>query len=222
MSAMQWPTVGRTGEFHGYEAGNTLSGALHDRQDRHAEGAGSRQLRGSVSLSGNGDTDDLNPFKRIHVLGLVKSIASPSKVQSVNKDRPISTRGGDVSSQRSPTATSRLLTDMIIENAVDLAIMSFRYPTARALRSLYDEKYEDEAFLSLVSRIFRQEADEQDLKTFARMISPRKKEGEKDNKAWNYFTPPMSPRLPLHGPEPAPYGELVRMDLSVLRHRDVA
>ena len=136
-------------------------------------------------------------------------------------------RLGSISSssyqQVPPSAPSRLadlreLADQVIEKAVDLAIAEYRYPTAWALRTLYDEKFEDASFLALVARIFHQTASPADLEEFGDLMRPRKKEGKKDNKACYYFIPPQTNnRFRPHQPKPSPYGHLIKLDLTPLR-----
>ena len=115
-------------------------------------------------------------------------------------------------------ADLRELADQVIEKAVDLAIVEYRYPTAWALRTLYDEKFEDASFLALVARIFHQTASPADLQEFGDLMRPRKKEGKKDDKACYYFIPPQTNnRFRPHKPKPSPYGHLIKLDLTPLR-----
>ncbi|KAK3357683.1 hypothetical protein B0T25DRAFT_589902 [Lasiosphaeria hispida] len=118
--------------------------------------------------------------------------------------------------QVAPSAASRFAllkqrTDKVIEKAVDEALVSFRYPTAWALRTLYDEKCEDLQFLVMIDKIFLQTADREDLEEFARLMRPKKREGKKNNKACYYFIPPSTnTRFTPHKPKPAPYGHLIK------------
>ncbi|KAK1756065.1 transcriptional regulatory protein RCO1 [Echria macrotheca] len=107
--------------------------------------------------------------------------------------------------------------DKVVENAVEEALKHFRYPTAYALRTLYDEKCEEPDFLGLLDRIFRQTADQEDLDEFRRLMGPRKRDGKKGNKAYCYFIPPSTDsHSPLHEPKPAPYAHLLKLDTSTL------
>jgi len=132
-------------------------------------------------------------------------------------------RLGSISSssyQQVPSLSFRDLkeqADQVIERAVDEALAQYRYPTAWALRTLYDEKYDDPAFLGLVVRIFHQTAGREDLEEFRRLMAPRKREGKKDNKGCYYFVPPTTNnRFTPHQPKIAPYAHLIKIDLSPL------
>jgi hypothetical protein len=134
-------------------------------------------------------------------------------------------RNGSISSasfQQIPSAADRhaklkALADDAVTEAVDEAIAHCRYPTAYALRTLYDEKCHDPDFVSLVVRIFRQQADAEDLEDFGRLFASRKREGKREDKGHDYFEPPSSDRrLAPHKPKPAPYRHLVKMDLTIL------
>ncbi|KAI8959154.1 hypothetical protein F5Y11DRAFT_15769 [Daldinia sp. FL1419] len=108
-------------------------------------------------------------------------------------------------------------TDKVVESAVDEALRHYRYPTAWALRLLYDEYSSDPHFVSMIEDIFHQRADIDTVKEFNRLICDKKKDGKKDNKGCYYFVPPSTgSRFTPHKPKPAPYGDLVKMDLSIL------
>ncbi|KAK0645916.1 hypothetical protein B0T16DRAFT_149273 [Cercophora newfieldiana] len=110
------------------------------------------------------------------------------------------------------------LADQVIEKAVDEALSSFRYPTAFALRTLYDDKCDDEAFLNLLVKVFQQTASPEELEEFGRLMAPRKRDGKNENKGCYYFVPPTTNnRFTPHEPKIAPYGHLVKIDLSPLR-----
>ncbi|KAK0710935.1 hypothetical protein B0H67DRAFT_269147 [Lasiosphaeris hirsuta] len=125
--------------------------------------------------------------------------------------------------QVTPSAASRFAalkkrTDEVIERAVDEALSSYRYPTAWALRTLYDENCEDLQFLVMIDKIFFQTAEREDLEKFAQLMIPKKQEGKKDNKACYYFVPPSTnSRFTPRKPKPAPYGHLIKVDLSFLQ-----
>ncbi|KAK0643766.1 hypothetical protein B0T16DRAFT_392237 [Cercophora newfieldiana] len=74
------------------------------------------------------------------------------------------------------------IVDWVVKNAVDEAICCFRYPTAFALQTLYDENHNDLEFLALIDRVFRQTADRKDPKYFAHMIIEHKPEAKPDSK----------------------------------------
>ncbi|KAK3380006.1 hypothetical protein B0T24DRAFT_523092 [Lasiosphaeria ovina] len=107
--------------------------------------------------------------------------------------------GSFSSIQQSPTtmATSRIAelrerTERVVEAAVDEAIAHFRYPTAWALRTLYDENCANQEFLIMIEKVFLQTADSSTVEEFARLIQAKKKEGKKDNKGCYYFVPPST------------------------------
>ncbi|PTB67427.1 hypothetical protein BBK36DRAFT_1196583 [Trichoderma citrinoviride] len=105
--------------------------------------------------------------------------------------------------------------DMVVEAAVDEALMHFRYPTAWALRTLYDERSGDADFVAMVEDVFKQRADAETRDEFARLIEVKKREGKKDDAGCYYFVPPSTnSRFPPHTPMAAPYANLLH------RHAD--
>lgn len=94
--------------------------------------------------------------------------------------------------------------DKVVEAAVDEALMHYRYPTAWALRSLYDERSGDSEFVAMIEDVFKQRADTETMDEFARLIELKKREGKKDDQGCYYFVPHLriadslriSPRLP--------------------------
>ncbi|CCC08313.1 unnamed protein product [Sordaria macrospora k-hell] len=107
--------------------------------------------------------------------------------------------------------------DTVIERAVEEAVAHHRYPTAYALKTLYD----DPRFRVVAEKVFTQTADAGILKEFAEMLHQKKKEAKRKNMGLNYFenmtamgqTPPQ--------PQRASYGHLVKFDISaVRRYRD--
>ncbi|KAL2017019.1 hypothetical protein VTK56DRAFT_2663 [Thermocarpiscus australiensis] len=115
-------------------------------------------------------------------------------------------------------ADQKELIDKVVEAAVDEALTHFRYPTAWALRTLYDENSSSPEFLSMIEKVFMQTADADTLGQFARLMQAKKKEGKKDDKGCYYFVPPATnSRFTPHKPKRAPYGDLVKFDLSTLR-----
>ncbi|KAI1500589.1 hypothetical protein F5X99DRAFT_234803 [Biscogniauxia marginata] len=107
------------------------------------------------------------------------------------------------------------LADKVVESAVDEALRHYRYPTAWALRLLYDENSSDPHFVSMIEDIYYQRADVETLQEFSRLVHEKKKDGKKDNKGCYYFVPPSTgSRFTPHKPKPAPYRELVTMDVT--------
>ncbi|GAP86429.1 putative phd-finger domain-containing protein [Rosellinia necatrix] len=107
--------------------------------------------------------------------------------------------------------------DKIVEIAVEEALRHNRYPTAWALRLLYDENSHKPKFVSMIEDVYYQRATPKTMRKFHRLISEKKKEGKKENRGCYYFVPPTSgdgpsPRKPV----PAPYEHLIRMDFASL------
>ncbi|TQV94585.1 Zinc finger domain-containing protein, PHD-finger [Cordyceps javanica] len=90
------------------------------------------------------------------------------------------------------------------------------YPTAWALRTLYDEKSGDPEFESMVTDVLQQTADDDTLNEFSKHIGDKKREGGTENGDCYYFAPPSAAttnhRLEAQKaskPADALYGELV-------------
>ncbi|KAM0255566.1 hypothetical protein ACHAQJ_005637 [Trichoderma viride] len=100
--------------------------------------------------------------------------------------------------------------DKVVEAAVDEALNHYRYPTAWALRSLYDERCGDTEFVAMVEDVFKQRADAETMDEFARLIEVKKREGKKDDQGCYYFVPPSTnSRFTPHKPKAAPYARLL-------------
>ena len=114
----------------------------------------------------------------------------------------------------SRTSDLKAAVDKVVELAVDEALLHFRYPTAWALRTLYDENSSDPRFLTIVEEVYSQTANSETLEEFARLLCAKKKEGKKDNKGCYYFIPPSTnSRFTPHKPKRAPYANLVRLEV---------
>ncbi|KAK2935904.1 Zinc finger, PHD-type [Fusarium oxysporum f. sp. vasinfectum] len=101
-------------------------------------------------------------------------------------------------------------TDKVVEAAVDEALKHYRYPTAWALRTLYDERSSDPRFVAMIEEVFTQTADEATMQKFSREMQKKKREGKKDNQGCYYFIPPTTnSRFTPHKPKAAPYGKLL-------------
>ncbi|GKT46676.1 uncharacterized protein ColSpa_06857 [Colletotrichum spaethianum] len=113
------------------------------------------------------------------------------------------------------TPENKEIVERAVEVAVEEALRHYRYPTAWALRTLYDENSSNPAFLSMLEDVYHQTADEDTLDEFSRLIEDKKREGKKDNQACYYFVPPSTnARFTPHKPKPAPYGKLLSLDLA--------
>lgn len=145
------------------------------------------------------------PSSPIPSAASVSTPASPSRVQPPPPQS---------SSTPGRLFEDRQLADKIVEQAVEQAIDHCRYPTAYALRNLYDEKFTDPQFLSMIIDIYYQRATPATLKEFGKLVFEKKKFGKKLNYAFEYFVPE---EIPIPKPKPAPYASLVTMDLSVFK-----
>ncbi|KAI1116048.1 hypothetical protein F5Y14DRAFT_449540 [Nemania sp. NC0429] len=105
--------------------------------------------------------------------------------------------------------------DKVVELAVEEALRHFRYPTAWALRLLYDEHSGDPHFVSMIEDVYYQRATPKTIRKFRRLIYEKKKEGKEDNKGCYYFVPPSTGNLfTPHKPRPASYKNLIKMDFA--------
>jgi hypothetical protein len=104
--------------------------------------------------------------------------------------------------------------DKVVEAAVDEALKHFRYPTAWALRRLYDENSDNNEFLSMIQEVFTQTADSETVEEFARLLNQKKRAGKKGNTGFLYFIPPTTSNATTpNKPKRAPYASLVRLDV---------
>lgn len=100
--------------------------------------------------------------------------------------------------------------DEVIDGAVENALKYRRYPTAYALRTLYDENSSDAQIVSMFEDVFLQRADTETTNRFARLVTERKEVGAKDKVAFRFFSPGAvgSPGAPI----PAHSADLARFD----------
>ncbi|KFG83102.1 Essential subunit of the histone deacetylase Rpd3S complex [Metarhizium anisopliae] len=102
------------------------------------------------------------------------------------------------------------LTDKVVEAAVDEALKHYRYPTAWALKTLYEEKSGDRDFVAMIQDVFSQTADEETMDEFYRQVEERKRQGKKDNRGCYFFVPPATnSRFTPHKAMAAPYAHLI-------------
>ncbi|KAF4996880.1 hypothetical protein FGRMN_4201 [Fusarium graminum] len=100
--------------------------------------------------------------------------------------------------------------EKVVEAAVEEALKHYRYPTAWALRTLYDEKSGDPRFIAMLEDVFNQTADDITMRKFSKQMEKKKREGKKDNQGCYYFIPPTTnSRFTPHKPKAAPYGKLL-------------
>jgi hypothetical protein len=125
------------------------------------------------------------------------------------------TGGADAGSQ---AVDRKKAVDKVVEAAVAEAVSHYRYPTAWALRTLYDENSSNPEFLTMIETVYLQTANADTLEEFCRLLYEKKKEGKKANKARHYLEPPATNgHLTPHQPKRAPYGNLVKYDFSTIR-----
>ncbi|CAG8971820.1 hypothetical protein HYALB_00001931, partial [Hymenoscyphus albidus] len=91
-------------------------------------------------------------------------------------------------------------TDKVIEIAVERAVTYRRYPTAYALRILYDDNRNDDRFVRLIEANFYCTASHAQREEFNKLLKEKKREGKKDRTAEYYFIgdgsdPPPRPVL---------------------------
>ncbi|KAJ8058786.1 hypothetical protein OCU04_011774 [Sclerotinia nivalis] len=107
---------------------------------------------------------------------------------------------------RAAEAAFRRKTARMVELAVSQAIEEQHWCTAFALRELFDE--DPENFGTLVEKVVYEEATEEEIRDFTKLISLKKKEGRKDKTAEYYFNgdgsdpAPYRPRRPQAPPPP--------------------
>ncbi|PHH82442.1 hypothetical protein CDD82_5940 [Ophiocordyceps australis] len=81
---------------------------------------------------------------------------------------------------RTSSIQDRDFVDRVVEVAVDEALQHQRYPTAWALRTLYDDNYDDSEFVAMVEEVFRQTAAESTRVRFLSLIEDKKREGKRE------------------------------------------
>jgi hypothetical protein len=115
-------------------------------------------------------------------------------------------------------------TDRVVEEAVQEAVDRQRWPTAYALRTLYDDHRTNPRIVRLIEAIYNGRASEAQYGEFKSIMRQKKKEGKKDRTGEYYFngdgsdpapnnkdTPPATvvPAIPplqmIQPPPPAPY-----------------
>lgn len=100
--------------------------------------------------------------------------------------------------------------EKVIEAAVDEAIHHHRYPTAWALRTLYDENIGNAEFAAMLEEVFTQTANAKTREEFARRVEAKKREGKRGNQGRHYFIPPADDgHITPYKPKAAPYASLL-------------
>ena len=78
-------------------------------------------------------------------------------------------------------------TDKVVEVAVQEAVDQKRWPTAWALRTLYDDHRKNERMVRLIDAICTENADATQVQEFKNVMKHKKKEGKKDRTGEYYF-----------------------------------
>jgi hypothetical protein len=106
------------------------------------------------------------------------------------------------------------MTDRVVESAVQEALDNRRWPTAYALRTLYDDHRMNPRMVRLIDTIYNGRADENQLKEFKGVMKHKKKEGKKDRTGEYYFngdgSDPLPRPSPVHARTPSFSGPLGR------------
>jgi hypothetical protein len=125
---------------------------------------------------------------------------------------------GSYQEAASPAPSNKEKMDRLVDDAVSTALAHFRYPTAWALRTLYDENTHNHDFLVTLEKVVLQTANSDTVRHFARMLHERKREGKKGNKGCYYFVPPATnTHFEPHRPLPAPHRNLLKLDIADLQ-----
>ena len=91
------------------------------------------------------------------------------------------------SPHRSKEERDMFITDRAVQFAVEDAIMDYRWPTAYALRTMYNDHRINPRIRRLFMLIFTDQASEEEKTEFQCLMTYKKKEGAKDNRAQRYF-----------------------------------
>jgi hypothetical protein len=79
-------------------------------------------------------------------------------------------------------------TDRVIEDAVQLAVDNRRWPTAYALRILYDEARDSDAkVIRIIEAVYNSRATSAQVAEFRRLMKEKKRDGKKDRTGEYYF-----------------------------------
>ncbi|KXJ94703.1 hypothetical protein Micbo1qcDRAFT_45860 [Microdochium bolleyi] len=140
--------------------------------------------------------------------------SSPSPPQPAVFRAPSSTR------DREPE--DKDMADKVVELAVEEALDYNRYPTAFAIRLLYDDYQNDPHFVAMIEDIAHQRADIETLQEFTRLIKEKKKDGARNGNAYDYFVPPSDgSRASPSTAKPAPYAELLTMEMATTEEQEI-
>ncbi|KUI60360.1 hypothetical protein VP1G_07567 [Cytospora mali] len=102
---------------------------------------------------------------------------------------------------------------------VEECLKLHHYDKAYAYRQVYDEYHDNPQFLLLAESIFRQTASKDAVFRWGLLIQDKIAEGQRDKTAVRYFVPEARDNKDFvpHQPQPAPYRDLITLDLSRLQ-----
>lgn len=163
----------------------TKGGDDDDDDDYNPKGAARRRNARRASSIPNGRASD------------DKAQQETSSAESNNKSRRSrSVSKILVSAAQEMKPEDKASAEKAIEAAIEEALKHYQYPTAWALRTLYEEKAGDKAFETMITDIFSQAADEESLSEFARQVEEKTREGKRDNEGCYYSVPPPTDGKP--------------------------
>lgn len=114
-----------------------------------------------------------------------------------------------------PTPRPMNPTEKVIEQAIEEALHHYRYPTAYALRTMWDENSGDASFVRMLQLVFTQTADDETTRTFSEMMERAKRHGKKGETGFIYFEQPRSGSLPRKQKAlAAPYSDLLQQQAA--------
>lgn len=146
---------------------------------------------------------------------------TPAPIFSASTRRPLPVSQTLATSHGLMVDPRTQLMDAVIEKAVEEAVAHHRYPTAYALKTLYEEDRYNSRFRVIAEKVFTQTADAGMLEEFARMLHQKKKEAKRKNMGLNYFASMTAMGQAPPKPQRASYGHLVTLDISaVQRYRE--
>lgn len=130
------------------------------------------------SQSGKADDEDWNP-----------RTPSAQARKSATKTKQSAEAGAMMSQSphRSKEERDMFITDRAVQFAVEDAILDYRWPTAYALRTMYNDHRINPRIRRLFMLIFTDQATEEEKTEFQCLMTYKKKEGAKNNKAQRYF-----------------------------------
>lgn len=128
--------------------------------------------------------------------------------QSLPTPAPVGNNMSESDDDPEDVAKRREVVGKVVSEAVQTALKHRRYPSAYALRTLYDENRSDSRVMAMFEDVFLQRADADTIDQFTTLVSNRKRKGARNNVAYRHWERTGSPEKPI----PAPYGHLIKDD----------